>query len=269
MKSIVFFFFISAQLLAQSEYDFMGFLFLEKARPISYRMIFDEEKGQINGYSITGIGTNFETKSELSGQYSKKNIEIKEFQLISTLSEEPISNFCFVEFKAERKNKKTYQGEFTGYYLNGDVCASGKVLFSEKAKIEKQIKRVQKVQEVITKRKNNQLTVLKSGDIHHIDWESQKFKMQLWDSALEDGDRMTVVINGEKVLDNAIMLNKKNSISRKLIKGENTVDIIAENEGQKANNTTRIELIDKRSKHAILSELQIGKKVTIKINYSN
>ena len=35
-----------------------------------------------------------------------KNIEIKEFQIISTISEEPTSSFCFVEFKAERKKKK-------------------------------------------------------------------------------------------------------------------------------------------------------------------
>ena len=47
------------------------------------------------------------------------------------------------------------------------------------------------------------------------------------------------------------------------------VEIIAENEGEKANNTTRIELIDKKTKHAVLSELQVGKKITIKVNYSD
>ena len=65
------------------------------------------------------------------------------------------------------------------------------------------------------------------------------------DSSVEDGDRMTVIINGEKVLSNATMFSK-NSISYPLINGENVVEIIAENEGEKANNTTRIELIDKR-----------------------
>lgn len=232
-------------------------------------MIFDDNKGQINGFSITGIGTDFETKSEISGYYSKKSIEIKEFQIISTISEEPISSFCFVEFKAQRKNKKTYHGDFTGYYINGEVCASGKVLFSEKAKLEKQLKRVQKVQEIITKRSENQLTFLQSGDEHTINWESKKFKMQLWDSSIEDGDRMTVIINGEKVLSNATMFSKKKTISYLLRHGENVVEIIAENEGEKANNTTRIELIDKKTKHAVLSELQVGKKITIKVNYSD
>lgn len=269
MKAVFLMLLMVTQLVAQSEYDYMGFLFLENARPISYRMIFDADEGQINGYSITGIGTDFETKSELSGTFSKKQIEVKEFQVISTLSEEPISRFCFVEFSAQRKNKKAYQGEFKGYYLNGEVCASGTILFSEKAKLEKQLKRVQKVQEIITKRKDNQLTMLQSGDVHVIDWESPKFKMQLWDSSIEDGDRVSVVINGEVVLSNTIMFSKKNTINYKLKEGQNVVEIVAENEGEKANNTTRIELIDRNTKHAILSELQVGKTITIQLNYKN
>ena len=61
--------------------------------------------------------------------------------------------------------------------------------------------------------------------------------MQLWDSSVEDGDRMTVIINGEKVLSNATMFSKKNTISYPPTNGENVVEIIAENEGEKANNT--------------------------------
>ena len=66
--------FISSQqcIFSQSELDYVGFLFVENARPISYRMILDEDNGVLNGYSITGIGTNFETKSELIGSVSKK-----------------------------------------------------------------------------------------------------------------------------------------------------------------------------------------------------
>ena len=149
--------------------------------------------------------------------------------------------------------------------MNGEVCASGKIIISEKAKLEKQIAKVQKIQEIITKRSDNRLIVLKSGDEHTIDWTNNKFKMQMWDSAIEDNDRMTVIINGEKVLSNYSMKNKKKSITYKLMKGENTVQIIAENEGDIVNNTTRIELIDKDNKHAILSELQVGKKITLKL----
>ena len=89
-----------------------------------------------------------------------------------------------------------------GYYLNGEMCASGTIIISEKAKLEKQIAKVQKIQEIITKRNDNHLTVLKSGDEHSIEWTNKKFKMQMWDSAIEDNDRMSVIINGEKILSN-------------------------------------------------------------------
>jgi hypothetical protein len=50
-----------------------------------------------------------------------------------------------------------------------------------------------------------------------------------------------------------------------LLSGENVLEFVAENEGESANNTTRIELIDRKTKHPILTELQVGKRVKIKI----
>ena len=71
---------------SQNQYDLMGALFVDNARPISYRLIFEEENGQINGYSITGVGTDFETKSELSGKFVGDSLFLREFQVLSTLS---------------------------------------------------------------------------------------------------------------------------------------------------------------------------------------
>ena len=89
------FVFVTAS-VAQNDYDLMGALFLDEARPISYRLIFEENNGKINGYSLTGIGTNFETKSEISGKFEGDSLFLNEFQVLSTVSEEPISNFCFI-----------------------------------------------------------------------------------------------------------------------------------------------------------------------------
>ena len=59
--------------------------------------------------------------------------------------------------------------------------------------------------------------------------------------------------------------SKKKKVIYSLKKGSNIIDILAENEGKAPHNTTRIELIDNKVKHAILSQLEIGKKVTFKI----
>ena len=199
--------------------------------------------------------------------FQKKRIDIKEFQIISTVSEEPLSSFCFVEFSAVRTKKKSFSGTFVGRFLDSTICAQGKIVFAENAKIEKKINQLARVHELITKKTENKLVVLKSDDEYSIKWQSKKLKIQLWDSALEDDDRMTVIINGQKVLSNKKMLSKKETINYNLKEGINSVEIIADSEGHQANNTTRIELIDKKIKHAILSELQVGKKITIKINH--
>lgn len=254
---------------SQNQYDLVGALFVEDARPISYRLIFEEDNLQINGYSVTGFGTDFETKSELSGQFLGDSLFLKEFQVLSTLSEEPISNFCFIDLKAQlkgSKKKQSYDGVFVGRFLDGKECASGRVVFADKAKLEKKMKQVQKVQELIGDKKlDNKLVKLASDETYELLWLSDKFKIHLWDSSQEDDDRVSLIINGVRVLDNEVMRSKKKKISHALQKGTNIIELIAENEGKAPHNTTRIELIDMKTKHAILSQLEVGKKVTFKI----
>tara|TARA_B100000900_G_scaffold414739_1_gene442275 strand:+ start:1741 stop:2562 length:822 start_codon:yes stop_codon:yes gene_type:complete len=266
---LFFFILISHFSFSQNQYDLIGALFVEDVRPISYRLIFEEENQQINGYSITGIGTDFETKSELSGKFVEDSLFLTEFQVLSTLSEDPISNFCFIDLKAKlkgSKKKQSFEGVFVGRFLDGKECAAGKVVFADKAKLEKKMKQVQKVQELIGDRKQEKkLVKLASDETYEVFWYSDKFKIHLWDSSLEDDDRITLIINGELVLDNEVMRSKKKKISHVLQKGTNIIELIAENEGRAPHNTTRVELIDDKTKHAILSQLEVGKKVTFKI----
>ena len=263
------FFIIPHFSFAQNYYDLIGALFVDDTRPISYRLIFEEDKGLINGYSITGIGTNFETKSELSGKFKGDSLFLTEFQVLSTLSEELISNFCFIDLKAQlkgSKKKQFFEGVFVGRFLDGQKCASGKVVFADKYKLDKKMKQVRKVQELIgDKKHDNKLVKLNSDETHKIFWHSEKLKIHLWDSSVEDDDRITLIINGESVLDNEVMRSKKKKISYILKKGTNIIELIAENEGMAPHNTTRVELIDEKTKHAILSQLETNKKLTFKI----
>ena len=95
---LVFLLLFSFSSLAQNSFDYTGFLFMEDYRPISYRVVIEEKDGLVNGYSITGSGTSFETKSELSGTYLKKEIRLKEFQIISTKSRNNLKNDDFLNF---------------------------------------------------------------------------------------------------------------------------------------------------------------------------
>jgi hypothetical protein len=258
--------FVSSQIVAQSQYDFMGFLFMEDYRPISYRLLLEEKDGIVNGYSITGEGTSFETKSELSGTFLKKEMKLNEFQIISTISEEPLSNFCFIDLTVT-KNKKGFSGEFIGKFPDGKQCAEGTIVFAKKSKLEKKIKKAKKIQEVLTKRAKSRPVLLRSGDSHHINFKNDKLRIELWDSALEDNDRISVLFNDKIVVDNKIMRNKKEVLELRLKQGENIFEFIAQNEGKSPSNTTRVELIGKKVKYPLLTDLKVGEKVEVIINF--
>jgi hypothetical protein len=266
MKQFLWFFFsfLALSLSAQQTYDFSGFLMLEGGRPISYRIILEKEGEQLNGYSITGVGTSYETESELSGRWIGDELHISEFQILQTVSEEPISNFCFIHLTAKEVKKNTFEGVFEGRYLDSSSCAQGKIVFAETAKIEKKLARVQKI---VEKRLENKVVHLQANDRYKTGWSSDKFKIHLWDSSQEDGDKVSLIINGEKVLSNALMRNKKTKNTYALKPGLNIVEIVAENEGKAPHNTTRIELVDKKVKHAILSQLDEGERLIMEIQY--
>lgn len=259
----------SFNVFAQKQYDLVGFLFLENARPINYRLILEQEKLKLNGYSITGIGTDYETKSEVSGSLKEGVLLLSEFQILSTISEEPVANFCFVSLEAMQKGakkKRSFEGEFIGRLPDSTECARGNVIFADKAKLDKKMQQVQKIQDLIgDKKEKNKLVTLASGETYEAYWTSENFKIHLWDSSQEDGDRVTLIINGERILDNELMRSKKKKVNYSLQKGTNVIELIAENEGAAPHNTTRVELIDKKTKHAILSQLEVGEKLRFKV----
>ena len=71
--------------LCSNNYNLVGTLFVKDGATMNYSIYFKEIKGKINdGYSITGLGTNYETKSDISGTISKNNLLIKENGVLKT-----------------------------------------------------------------------------------------------------------------------------------------------------------------------------------------
>ena len=84
--------------LSQTHSVYIGTIISTNNNPISYRLDFTENNGILSGYSITNIGTNDETKSKIIGTYisSEKTLHIKETAILTTNSQEPLENFCFM-----------------------------------------------------------------------------------------------------------------------------------------------------------------------------
>ena len=259
--------------LSQNEkYNYLGTLLLSNNIPISFSIHFNEENGVVNGYSLTNIGNPDETKSDISGMYFKKDksFQLQETQILSTSSEADLSTFCFIHanlsFKGRLGNKRL-EGEFVGLFANNDTCASGKILLMEKEKLEKKIKKVKKRIEKFEEKRATilQTKQLKDGNDFMLNWESDKLTLYLWDANEEDGDKIQLIINGQIILNEYETKRKRKKIKYKLKEGNNIIEIKAISLGTSPPNTSRIELIDSKTKYPVIMQLTLAKSVIITI----
>jgi len=253
-----------------AKYNYLGTLLLSNNTPISFSIHFNEENGVVNGYSLTNIGTPDETKSDISGMYFKKDksFQLQETQILSTSSEADLSTFCFIHanlYIKGRLGNKRLEGEFVGLFANNDTCASGKILLMEKEKLEKKIKKIKKRIEKFEEKRPTVLQTkqLKDGDDFVLNWESEKLTLYLWDGNEEDGDKIQLIINGKIILNEYETKRKRKKIKYKLQKGKNTIEIKAIGLGTSPPNTSRIELVDSKTKYPVVMQLSLDKSAII------
>jgi len=261
---------------SQNTYSYLGTLILTNNTHISFSLELEEDNGIVNGYSITNINTPDETKSEISGLYYKKDksFQLQETQILQTKSEAALNTFCYISMNLSIKGKfgaKRLEGAFTGNFLDSIECASGKIILMERTKLEKKIEKIKrKVEKKYNEKYQDTLLVkrtqiLKDGDDFTINWEGNKLRLFIWDANMEDGDKIQLNINENIILDDFETTNKRKKIKYKLVEGENTIEIKATNLGTSPPNTSRIELVDSKTKYPIITQLELGKTAVIKI----
>ena len=259
--------------LSQIHSVYIGTIISTNNNPISYKLDFTEDNGIISGYSITNIGTNDETKSKIIGTYisSEKTLHIKETEILTTNSQEPLENFCFIEMKLEKKGifgSKRIEGEFNGYFLNKKKCARGRIIMIEEKKLRKIKKKIalNKRERVKKEEKEEEEILMKSGEKFTFNSERKKITLLIWDANKEDGDKIDLLLNSVTILSNYETKNKAKKIRIKLEDGKNIIEVKATNEGINPPNTSRIELIDGKTKYTVDVQLQLDNNITIEIN---
>ena len=266
-------FIVQVSISQVNEHKYLGSIILENNIPMSFSLDLVEKNGIVSGYSITNHGTKDETKSEIQGVYFKddKSFQLQETQIIYTKSEAPINSFCYIRMNLKLKNrftKKQLEGNFSGNFLDSIECAKGKILLAEKSIIEKKIKKIEKKIEKQTKKDEIiETSILKDGDSLSIKWQAKYITIKIWDSNKEDGDKINLSINEDIILDNYETKNKAKKIKYKLKEGRNKILIEARSLGNSPPNTSRIELIDKKKKYPLLTQLKLNKSIKIYINY--
>ena len=272
----LFCFIISTLTYSQNTFSYLGTLILNNNTPISFSLELQEDNGIVNGYSLTNMNTADETKSEISGLYFKKDksFQLQETQILQTKSEATLNTFCYISMHLSFKGRfgaKRLEGTFTGNFLDSIECASGKVILIERTKLEKKIEKIKKKVEKKYNEKHQDTSlvrrteILKDGDDFTINWEGNKLRLFIWDANMEDGDKIELTINGNIILDDFETTNKRKKVKYKLAEGENIIKIKATNLGTSPPNTSRIELVDNKTKYPVITQLELGKTAIIKI----
>jgi hypothetical protein len=277
MRFIIFFLLLFGNLgFSQNSINYLGTLILSNNTPISFQLELNEHNGNVNGTSITNIGTENETKSEITGLYFKsdKSFQLQETQILYTKSEAPLNTFCYINMNLSFKGmfgSKRLEGTFTGNFLDSTECASGKIFLMEEKKLKNKIEKVKKKIEKKYPEKYNDTTlvqetkILKNGDDFIVNWKSKKVILFIWDANKEDGDKIELKINSNIILYNFETQNKRKKIKYRLQEGENIIEIKAINLGMSPPNTSRIELMDSKIKYHIITQLELGKSAIIKV----
>ncbi|MBF01587.1 hypothetical protein [Flavobacterium coralii] len=283
IKLLLTFFIFSLTIYSQEKYEYYGGVKLngDDKTIISYRLVFTEQDGKITGYSVTDLGGEHETKNVVSGFYNKKTKEFtfKEKDILYTKS--PISDdmFCFINFTGKVKlvnDNSAMEGDFKGLFKNNTKCIDGTITLIGNAKIykmlnklNKKIQRSGKVDEE-TKRKVNPVAILDSLKVNNliknqnlnVFVDSDKVLLEIWDAGKEDGDKISLRQNGEFILRDYQVTNKKRIVTIDMSK-TTTFQITALNEGTVAPNTAMIRLVDKDRTVELMSNLKQNESASI------
>lgn len=261
---------------SQNTFNYVGTLILSDNTPISFKLEISEEEGVVNGISITNIGTQDETRSEITGLYfkSNKSFQLQETQILETTSKSPLNTFCYMNMNLYFKGilgRKRLEGTFKGNFLDSTECANGKIILLQEEKIKKKINKIKRKIEKENIKKSNKIgllkktIILKDGDDFLITWNTKNIKLFIWDANQEDGDKIELKINGKIILNEFETKKKQKKIKYRLNDGENIIEIKALNIGLSPPNTSRIELLDGKTKYPIMTQLKLGKSAIIKI----
>lgn len=265
-KTIIIFLSYPFIVFSQSNYEFLGAIKLngnDKAL-ITYRLVFEENNGIINGYSVTDLDGIHETKNTISGTYDRKTklLTFQEKDILYTKSKFSQASFCFINFSGNVKlvnNTSKIDGVFKGLYKNKKKCIDGTIalvgsnkIYSLAEKVNKKIQKSNKIDKEV-KLKSNPIALLDSLRINKLSkeqnlsvfWDSKVVKIEIFDSGKEDGDIINLYHNGKLILENYKVKLEKKIISVTVdLSVTNEFKIFAINEGTIAPNTAKIILYD-------------------------
>lgn len=269
---------------AQDVHEYFGAVKLNDTTFMSYRVYFQEQDGEVKGYSITDVGGDHETKSELIGKYNQytKQLDYQEYGIVYTKSPITQDDFCYINFVSDKMilgRSKSIKGSFKGLFSDNTECIHGEIqltkaerIIKQTAKVTKKIDRMKRISDSVKAKINPiklldslNMNVLRKDQVLSVFTKSKSVKLILNDNGKEDGDMVRIFVNGKLTLDKYIIKNSAKIIPLVIGEEKLRVKIVALNNGAISPNTMNIVLNDGIRDIDVLSNLKQGESAEIDI----
>lgn len=268
----------------QNKYEYFGAIVISDSISITCKISITENGGNIKGYSLTDLGGEHETKSNVFGEYNKikKELSFREIGIVYTKSPISQNDFCFMNVTIKNfvlgKNKDI-KTKFLGMFSDNTKCISGELYLNTIEKVEarlnkvsKKIEKSNKIADSIKDKINPikmmdsfKMNILNKNQTLSVFTKRNKINLIIYDGGKLDGDKITITVNG-KVIINAFQASKtKKNVSIDLIDNKTSIVIKANNEGQISPNTVIVEVDDSDNYIKALSNLKSGESTRIDI----
>ncbi len=272
---------------SQNKYEYVGGIKLNDSLVIPYRITFNENKGKVKGFSVTDLGSEHETRSNIFGEYNEKNktLSFREVGIIYTKSPVSQNDFCFLNTTIKNfvfgKTKKA-KANFVGLFSDYTQCINGEILLNSVEKTEKRIQKVvtkinrsKKIADSVKQRlvgldimSNFKMNVLKKNGTLSVFTDVKAIQLTIFDGGKLDGDRVSIIQDGTFLLNEYEATKTKKVLVIAIENKKTTLQIKAHNEGTIAPNTVIVEIDDGKNNIKALSNLKEGEITTMHI-YKN
>jgi len=269
---------------SQENYGFIGVIMLSDSTSISYKIELTHKSGVVKGYSVTDLGGEHETRSNIFGEYNKdkKELSFRETGIVYTKSPVSQQDFCFINTTSKGfvfGKTKTIKANFVGLFSDNTQCVNGQIFIKSIEKVESRIEKVtkkinnsSKIHDSIKQKINLNkmmdslnMNILRKNQTLSVFSKSETIKLIVYDGGKLDGDKISITLNDKPFLTNYEAKSEKKILTVDIKDTRASIAIKALNEGSIAPNTIVVELLDANNSIKALSNLKAGETTRIDI----
>lgn len=241
---------------------------------LNYRLSVDVDGVRVTGTSITTQNGN-ELRASVTGILNpeKHMLIFTETKSLGASLADTLEMCLFnvmVKWK-EKRGVYIASGAFVGKNAQGAVCSQGTAELETPATEDNPLAPPPKENRKEKLTPKGDTTVAATGNRitegvgKRLDWKGETCVMSIWDEGIEDGDAVTVLVNGHEMLKSHVLTKEKRTFNVAIRPGRHTIIIVSESEGVNPPCTAELTLADGDTVYKLTAYNKKGKSASVVI----